>query len=151
MKLGRWRERSPLFAEMDDQSFAFLESIAQETAVRENEIIFRVNTPADRFYLVIEGKISLRIAGPSRPPITIQTLGEGCLLGLSWRLPPYRWQWTAQALTDSKLAAFDARTVLEACKHNPRLDAALWRVVARESATRLQNARLQLLDLYGQE
>jgi CRP-like cAMP-binding protein len=119
--------------------------------VAKDETIFRVDAPADRLYVVTAGTVALRIAGPSGPSMTIQTLGEGSLVGLSWRMPPYRWQWTCQALVDSELTTFDANEVLAACEQDSTLDADLWQVVARESARRLHNVRLQLLDVYGKE
>ena len=151
MNLADWRTRSPLFADLEDPEFDFLASIAIERSAVADEIIFRVNTPANRFFFVTSGIIALRISGASRPPATIQTLGEGSILGLSWRLPPYRWQWTAQARQDSTLAEFDANQVLSACEQDDALDSALWRMVARESFRRLQNVRMQLLDVYGSE
>jgi CRP-like cAMP-binding protein len=140
-----------MFEDMGDEHFEFLSSIASEYEAKAGNTIFRVNTPADRFFLVISGMIALRITEPSRPPITIQTVGEGTLLGLSWHLPPYRWQWTAVAIEDSRLAVFDANTVLAACETDPAFDNAMLRVIARESGRRLHNVRMQLLDLYGKQ
>jgi CRP/FNR family cyclic AMP-dependent transcriptional regulator len=149
MNLMEWRERSPLLADLDDSTFDFLSSLAIERTVTEDEIVFRVDTPANRFFIVTSGIIAVRTAGAPRPPTTIQTFGEGALLGISWRLPPYMWQWTAQARQQSTLAEFDANEVLSRCEQDATLDAAMWKVVARESSKRLQNVRMQLLDLYG--
>ena len=149
MNLAEWRTRSPLLADLDDREFEVLSSIAKERKVAAHEIVFRVNTTANRFYVVTSGIIAIGITAASRPPVTIQTLGEGAILGLSWRLPPYQWQWTAQARQDSTLAEFDANEVLSACEQDSALDAAMWKVVAREASGRLQNVRMQLLDVYG--
>ncbi len=149
MNLQHWRDRSPLLTDLSDTSFAFLESIAYEISVGKDETLFRVGSTADHLYLVTGGTVALRITGPSGPPVTLQTLGEGSLVGLSWRLPPYRWQWTCQTVVDSTLAAFDANDLLTECERNTELDRDLWRVVAQESSKRLHNVRLQLLDLFG--
>ncbi len=149
MNLQEWCGEGALFADMAESSVSFLESVAREVSVDKDETIFRMDSPADHLYLITSGTAALRITGPSGPAVTIQTLGEGSLLGLSWRLPPYRWQWNCQAIVDSKLASFDANRVLSACEEDPRLDSDLWRVVAKESSKRLHNVRMQLLDLYG--
>lgn len=149
MNLDTWRATSSIFDDMADEHFEFLSSVAVAREADAGEILFRVNTPADRFFLVLSGTIALRIKGGGNPPITIQTVGEGALLGLSWHVPPYRWQWTAETLTECRLAEFDANTVLSACETDESLDNALLRVIARESGRRLQNVRMQLLDLYG--
>ncbi len=151
MNLHEIRQQNPMFSDMAESSLSFLESIAHDVLVARDETVFRVNTPADRLYIVSNGTVALRIAGPSGPPVTIQTLGEGSLVGLSWRLAPYRWQWTCQAIVDSELTTFDANEILSACEQDPQLDADLWQVVARESSRRLHNVRLQLLDVYGRE
>ena len=93
----------------------------------------------------------MQISGGARPTITIQTVGPGALLGLSWHVAPYRWQWTAVAVEAATLAEFDANDVLSACEQDRELDNALLRVIAKESGRRLQNVRMQLLDLYGRE
>ncbi len=149
MNLTEWRTRSPLLSELNDEEFDFLSSIAKKRTVAADEVVLRVNTPANRFYIVTDGIVAVRPGGAAQPRVTIQTFGEGALLGISWRLPPYRWQWTAQAQTDSILAEFDANEVLTACEQDKDLDAAMWKVVARESSKRLQNVRMQLLDQYG--
>ena len=151
MNLDPWRDRSPMFEEMSDEHFNFLSSLAEDREVPSGVTLFRVNTAADRFYLVLGGTVALRIAGPSRPPITIQTVGEGALLGLSWHLPPYRWQWTAETREPCRLAEFDANAVLAACETDADFDNAMLRVIAREAGRRLHNVRMQLLDLYGRE
>ncbi len=151
MNLDAWRERSPMFEEMSDEHFAFLASLAEEREVPGGATLFRVNTPADRFYLVLEGTVALKIAGPSKPPMTIQTVGEGALLGLSWHLPPYRWQWTAETREPCRFAEFDANEVLAACETDSDFDNAMLRIIAREAGRRVHNVRIQLLDLYGRE
>ncbi len=149
MNLTKWRSSSPLLVDLEDEEFEYLSGVAKERQVSEDEVVFRVNTPASRFFIVTSGIIAVRTAGATQPVVTIQTFGEGALLGISWRLPPFRWQWTAQARQDSTLAEFDANEVLSRCEQDAVLDAAMWKVVARESSKRLQDVRMQLLDLYG--
>ena len=149
MNLDELRTTSPLFEDIGDREFEILSAIAKPVTYEVDEILFRVNTPANCFFFVLDGTVALKISMPTRPTMTIQTLGEGALLGLSWRVKPYRWQWTAQALQQSKLARFDANEVLAACEQDHELDSAMWQMVARESTRRLQNVRMQLLDVYG--
>lgn len=149
MTLTDWRTRSTMLSDLSDEHFAVLDGVATPVSFTAGDAVFRVNEPANRFYLVTSGTIALQIAGGARPPITIQTVGPGAMLGLSWHVAPYRWQWTARSVEDSTLAEFDANEVLSACEQDPSLDNALLRVIARETGRRLQNVRLQLLDLYG--
>lgn len=145
------RTKSPLFADLGDREFEILTALARPIDIEQGTILFRAEQPAAKFYFVSEGLIALRISTRSQPTMTIQTLGEGALLGLSWRLPPYRWQWTAQAIQDSHLVEFDANQILVACEQDHDLDGAMWEMVAKEAAKRLQHVRMQLLDIYGRE
>lgn len=151
MNLTAWRTTSPLLADLDDESFAFLEGISEEAQYPPDRVIFRVNTPADRFFMVTEGTVALRMAGPARPAVTIQTVRPGGVLGLSWQMPPHLWQWTAQAIDATTLAMFDAETVRQRFETSPGLELALMRVLSSEALKRLQNVRLQLLDVYGDD
>mgnify|MGYP001824275376 CR=1 FL=1 len=145
------RKSSSLFEDLGDREFDLLTALARPLSVEQGTILFRADDPASRFYFVSKGLVALRITTRSKPTMTIQTLGEGSLLGLSWRVPPYRWQWTAQAKQDSELIEFDANHILAACEQDHELDSAMWEMVAKEASKRLQHVRMQLLDIYGRE
>jgi CRP/FNR family cyclic AMP-dependent transcriptional regulator len=151
MNLEPWRARSPLLSPLDDRAFEFLESVAEPMRLSAGEVLFRADAPANRFFLITTGTIALTITPPSEPTVTVQTFGESSLIGLSWLLPPHRWQWTARAVDDVTLASFDANPVLAACETDSDLYRQLLTVVARESGRRLQRLRIRFLDLYGKD
>ena len=151
MTFAELRTSSTLFEDLGDREFDLLTALARPISIEQGTILFRTDDPASKFYFVSEGLIALRITTRSKPTMTIQTLGEGSLLGLSWRVPPFRWQWTAQARQDSELIEFDANQILAACEQDHELDAAMWEMVAKEASKRLQHVRIQLLDMYGRE
>ena len=80
MNLTEWRTRSPLFETLDERCFAVMESMAHEVHNEAGATIFRADDTADRFFVVVEGTVALRITSPGRRPITIQTLGPGSLV-----------------------------------------------------------------------
>ena len=55
MNLDRWRTRSSLLADLDDDQVAFLASVAVEEVLPPDTTVFKVNSPADRFYLIDSG------------------------------------------------------------------------------------------------
>ena len=112
-------------------------------------MIFRENGEAKRFFVVAKGILALEVERAAKPSTTVQTVGDGALLGLSWRLTPHRWMWTARAMTEVKLAVFDAAFMRAECERNPELDRLMWEAVAKEASKRLHHTRIQLLDLYG--
>jgi CRP/FNR family cyclic AMP-dependent transcriptional regulator len=149
MNLKDLRATSNLIAQLDDDEFEFFESLATEVTLSPDEVVFRENGEAKRFFVVAKGILALEVERAAKPPTTVQTLDEGDLLGLSWRLTPHRWMWTARAMTDVRLAAFDAAFMRAECERNIELDKLMWEAVAKEASKRLHHTRIQLLDLYG--
>jgi CRP/FNR family cyclic AMP-dependent transcriptional regulator len=149
MNLKDLRATSNLIAQLDDDKFEFFESLATEITLSPDEVVFRENGEAKRFFVVAKGILALEVERAAKPPTTVQTLDEGDLLGLSWRLTPHRWMWTARAMTDVRLAAFDAAFMRAECERNIELDKLMWEAVAKEASKRLHHTRIQLLDLYG--
>lgn len=149
MNLEDLRATSDLLARLDEKEFAFFESLATELVLEPDEVLFRENGKAMRFFIIAEGILSLEVERPAKPATTVQTLSDGALVGLSWRVSPHRWMWTARAVTETRLAVMDALFVRDECERNPDLDRLMWEIVAREASQRLHYARIQLLDLYG--
>ena len=149
MNLANLRASSDLVAGLNDDEFEFFESLATETTLKPDEVLFRENGEAKRFFIVARGILALEVERAAKPSTTVQTLGDGALLGLSWRLTPHRWMWTARAMTETRLAVFDASFMRAECERNPDLDRLMWKAVAEEASKRLHHTRIQLLDLYG--
>ena len=149
MNLADLRASSDLVAGLDDDEFDFFESLSTEIVLKPDEVLFRENGEAKRFFIVARGILALEVERAAKPSTTVQTLGDGALLGLSWRLTPHRWMWTARAMTETRLAVFDASFMRAECERNPDLDRLMWKAVAEEASKRLHHTRIQLLDLYG--
>jgi CRP-like cAMP-binding protein len=151
VNLDNLRAESDLLSQLDDKDFDLFESLSTELTLVPDEQLFREHDEAKRFFIIEDGIMALEAIRPAKPATTIQTLGSGDLLGLSWRLTPHRWMWTARAMTDVRLATFDAAIMRAACEFDPHLDRLMWEIVAREASKRLHHTRVQLLDLYGRE
>ena len=148
MNLEPLSDKSSLLADLPAPERRFFEAAASPQAFSASEVLFDEGGDADVFHIIETGRVALEIVSPGRAPIVVQTLGEGELVGISWLLPPYRWQWTARALVDTDTAAFDAAAVRKECELDKELSLRVYRAVAAETARRLHHTRLQLLDLY---
>jgi CRP-like cAMP-binding protein len=151
MNLDDLRAASDLLSRLDDKDFDLFESLSTELTLVPDEVLFKEHDEARRFFIIENGIVALEAVRPAKPATTIQTLGVGDLLGLSWRLTPHRWMWSARAMTDVRLAVFDAAIMRAACEFDTDLDRLIWEIVAREASKRLHHTRVQLLDLYGRE
>jgi CRP-like cAMP-binding protein len=139
----------PFMAGLDRE---FLELIARKTTERTYErgdVLFREEETAKEFFLIVHGKIALEVAPPEKNHLTIQTVQTGEVVGWSWLIPPYKWAFDARVLKTTKVLAVDAaalREILEThCKDAYQFLIRLLPVIG----TRLENTRLQLMDIYG--
>lgn len=113
------------------------------------QLIFREGDPATSFFILRRGRVALQLVVPGRGPTTIQTVGEGDVLGWSWLFPPYRWQFDATALDLTRAVALDADCLRRAMEGDHELGYHLMRRFAQTISDRLQATRLQMLDVYG--
>ena len=130
---------------------AYLALVAKcTTAMRfeAEEYLFRQNDPADRFYVVRQGRVAIEISTPHLGPISIQTLDEGDVVGWSWLFPPHEWNFDARAILTTRVLAIDGRALREACDNEPAFGYEMMKRCSAVMCERLQATRLQLLDMY---
>ncbi len=113
------------------------------------QTLFREGEEADRFYAIRHGKVAVELHVPQRGSVVIHTVGEGDLLGWSWLFPPYLWQFDARAVEEVRATQFDGTCLRKKCDANPALGYELMKRLAHVVSDRLQDTRLQLLDMYG--
>jgi CRP-like cAMP-binding protein len=113
------------------------------------ERLLRAGEPADAFFVIRSGMVSVLTDVPGRGEVTIETLRDGELLGWSWLVPPYRTAFGARALDATRVVEMDGACLREKCESDPALGFDLLRIVATVFVHRLEEARIQLLDLYA--
>ena len=142
-------EEHPVFQGLPQDDLAVIAGCASNVKFDPGEFLFREGRPADAFYLIRYGKVSVEFFAPGRGAITIHTPDEGDVVGWSWLYPPYTWSHDARALTLTRAIAFDAKCLRGKCDADPRLGYELMKRFAHIVHDRLEKARLQLLDVYG--
>lgn len=148
MSLQSLTDSALLLQGLSPEGMEFLESVATEMEFPVGAVIFNEDDPADTFYLVADGKVGLEVSLHSQPPMLIQTLGPGELLGMSWLFPPHRWTWRARAHAFTRAIAFESAPVRQQLEKDPDLAVHVYRAVAMETVRRLHSTRIRLLDLY---
>jgi CRP/FNR family transcriptional regulator, cyclic AMP receptor protein len=139
----------PFFRGIDPELAQMATQLATQRRFDTGELIVRDGDPADWFYLIFHGKVSLEVATSEKPRLTIQTVGPGEVLGWSWLVPPYLWRLDARALKPTQALGIDAaafRTLLTA--YPERGFQVLMRLLPI-IAQRLENTQIQLLDVHG--
>jgi CRP-like cAMP-binding protein len=139
----------PFFVGLDPAHLATVVGCASNVKFEAGDFIFRDGDPADHFYVLRQGKVSVEIFAPVRGPIRIDTLEEGDVLGFSWLFPPYRSHFDNRAITFVRALALDGRCLREKCERDPVLGYALLKRFAQVVMQRLEATQLQFLDVYG--
>ncbi|MCP3688550.1 MAG: cyclic nucleotide-binding domain-containing protein [Gammaproteobacteria bacterium] len=134
------------FSGLDDSFIEFLASCANQRKVDKGHVLFQQGTNAEKFYLLRNGKVSVQVPALVGPTLEIQTLGANQMLGWSWLIPPYRWNFMARALQETELLEFDGSAVLARCEQDPRFGYELFKLFAALMSERLDAARQKLMD-----
>jgi CRP/FNR family cyclic AMP-dependent transcriptional regulator len=140
---------SPVFDGLAKDQLELIAGCAHNVGFKAGERMFREGDPADTFYLVRKGRVSLSTHAPARGSVVIETLDPGEIAGWSWIFPPYVWHFDARAVDDVRAVAFDGACLRGKCEDDNALGYALMRRFAGVMIDRLQHTRLRLLDLYG--
>lgn len=111
--------------------------------------LFREGEAADLFYLIREGSVALELHVPARPPLVVSTMGAGDLVGASWLVPPYRWNFDARAMTQVRAFSLDAACLRGKSEADHNLGYEMMKRILPVMVGRMQATRQQLLDVYG--
>ena len=139
----------PFFTGMDDEHIQLLVGCSSNVRFNEGQVIFREGDPADQFYLIREGLVSLQFMVPHRGLTTVNTVGAGEVMGWSWLFPPYRWHFDARAQQPTHALAFDGKCLRQKCEQDHDLGYQVFKRFMQIITERLESTRLQLLDIYG--
>jgi CRP/FNR family transcriptional regulator, cyclic AMP receptor protein len=137
------------FRGLDERHIEFITGCAKNARFEAGQYIFREGDPADQFYFIREGLVSIEIMVPQKGPATLQTVAEGDVLGWSWLAPPYRWRFDARALRETRALDFDGKCLRAKCDEDHDLGYEIMKRFTNVVSDRLDATRLQLLDLYG--
>lgn len=140
----------PFFAGLREEEVQRLAPCELGVSYDPDTLIFETGGQADCCYLVNRGNVALEVVSPAGPPLVVETVDDGGLLGWSWLIPPHRWQFDARAVSHVEATRIGAECLRAAMAHDPSLAAEVTRRLAEVIARRLHHTRLQLLDLYGQ-
>jgi CRP-like cAMP-binding protein len=109
------------------------------------ELIFREGDPANRFYLIEQGRVSLESPRRDESPFAVQVIGPGDVLGWSWLFPPYYWHFDARALEPTAAIFFYGTRLREQCEQDHDFGFELMKRMNQVVVQRLQATRQQLI------
>jgi CRP/FNR family transcriptional regulator, cyclic AMP receptor protein len=135
----------PLLRGLPAPQLAQLAAAARYVSVPAGRRLFEEGGAADRFWLIEAGLVRLDKLVPGQGSAVVEDLGRGAVIGLSWLLPPYQWQYGALIQQSLQAFEFDAAAVAVSCRADPALGYALTTRFLDVAARRLQATRACLL------
>ena len=137
----------PFFTGLSPLQYRILSDCAMLSHFDAGELVFREGDPANRFYLIQEGKVSLESHTPNQGVVRLEMLGPGDALGWSWLFPPYFWHFAARAIEPTDAIFIYATPLREECESNHELGYELMKRMAAVMLERLQATRRAWLGL----
>ena len=135
----------PLFTWLDYRYIRYLAENAEQIQYKPNDYIFQQGELADHFYIVIHGYVAVEAKKNGKPPLLIQTVGDGEVLGWSWLFTPYTRQLSARVLENTTVIALDARNIRLKCEEDHNLGYELMKRFASIILQRLHALSDQLM------
>jgi CRP-like cAMP-binding protein len=138
----------PFFKGMKEEDVRTIADCGEDASFEVGQVIFRQNETAIRFFVILEGAVSLEIQSGEQAPLVIQTRGGGSVLGWSWIFPGEEWKFNATVLKPVKAIVINTPCLHSKIKNDTELGFELMRRFAGIMVDRLQATRLQLMDIY---
>ncbi|HSZ89236.1 MAG TPA: cyclic nucleotide-binding domain-containing protein [Acetobacteraceae bacterium] len=109
-----------------------------------DEFLFHAGEPADEFFLLKDGLVALEMNR-----VTIATIGDDELLGVSWLLTPRAWTWDARALQPVNALAIDVEQLIALCEQDHSVGYHFMKQVGSVLEWRFLSTALQAANLYA--
>jgi CRP/FNR family cyclic AMP-dependent transcriptional regulator len=141
--------QQPFFKGLNADQLQLLTESAMSIQFEAGQSIFQQGSPANRFYLILEGAVALESEMAECSSIPLQTLGPGDDLGWSWLFPPFYLHLSARALKPTKAIFFYGTRLREQCEQDHDLGYEMMKRIAEIAIQRLQTTQKRLMELTG--
>ena len=139
-------EQQPFFSGLSGRHLQLLADSAMEIQFKAGEWIFRQGDPANRFYLILDGKVLIESKVKERGMMPIRTLGPGDDLAWAWLFPPYYMHFSACAIEPTRTIFFYGTRLREQCDANHELGYQLMKRIAKVVVQNLNATQQRLLE-----
>ena len=136
----------PFLKGMSTRQLEILVENSMLAEFKADERIIYEGGEANRFYLILQGRVELEAPAMGGESRHIQTLGAGDVLGWSWLFPPYLWHFDARVVTPTTAIFFYGTRLRELCEENHDLGYELMKRVSEIVIRRLQATRRELVE-----
>ncbi len=138
-----------LFAGLADDHLEILAANASERALGPDEVLARQGSPAESFYLILEGSLVIEVPAIAGPKLEITRLDAGEVFGWSWLIAPYVWHFHARSSGPTRVLEFDGKALLARCDADSTFGYPLLRRFSELMARRLDAAQRKMMDQWS--
>jgi CRP/FNR family transcriptional regulator, cyclic AMP receptor protein len=139
----------PFLAGLPEGTAQLVAGCSRTVAFAPGQLLIAEGQAADTLYLLHHGRVAVEAHRSAGGSVSLETIGPGHLVGLSWATPPFRWQFDARALDPVSAVAIDVGRLRAELGRRPEIGFALLDRLTERLVDRLQAARLGLLDLHA--
>ncbi|MCB2081923.1 MAG: Crp/Fnr family transcriptional regulator [Rickettsiales bacterium] len=142
---------APLFDGMADHYLELLAGCGRLAHFKAGEFLLKEGEEANSFYLIRRGEVAIESHTPGGRPLTVAKVGTLGIVGYSWLFPPYRNQFDSCAVTSVDAVHLDGKCLRGKAESDHELGYQFIKRFAAIMIRRMQDARRQMLDIYGNE
>lgn len=140
---------SSIVQQLSPETLSKLVELGQEVTIEPGQYLFREGETNHFVYVVLAGKVDLKMSVPGRPAKRILSLAAGELVAWSSLLGEGEMTCSAICLEPTRLMAVDSREIDKLVREDLAFGFEFMRMLAKALAKRLVATRIQLLDLFA--
>lgn len=141
---------SPVFRDFDDDHLSLLANCSEIVRFNENDFLLIEGEKADYCYLLLSGSVAIESHFPGRAALIVSKVATHGIVGFSWLFPPYRNQFDARAEMSISAIRLHGNCLRSVIESDHELGYQLLNVFSAIMLQRMQSARRQMLDIFGQ-
>jgi CRP-like cAMP-binding protein len=130
----------PLLSKLSSQNQCVLAATGEPFAVQAG-VLAHEGDPATALYLIQSGFVELSTSNKWGDRVLVQTVGPGEIVGWSWMVPPYLWQFEVRAAGPVCGVQYNAEWLRDRCEQDRDLGYELLRYMYGVLADRLSATR----------
>jgi CRP-like cAMP-binding protein len=136
-----------LFDEIPDEQLTKIVEISREMTFKQGELIFREGSEAENIYVLLDGKVAIRVHLTSRPEsLTVSVINKPYQsFGWSGIVSPYHFTASALCESDCRLLAISGQELLQKLREDPESGFQVMCKISEMISSRLRSSRQVLL------
>ena len=140
---------SPFFNGMSADDLDTMAGCGRLVRFKAGDFLLHGGEKADNFYLIREGIVSIESYVPAAGSVVVARVEAGGVTGFSWLFAPHRNNFDSLALTNVSAIALNGECLRGKAEADHELGYQLMKRFAQLMLERLQEARVQMLDVYA--